>query len=70
MRKNNLAPVGRNQEIIFYKTEGIVDSAVDIYTGGIFTLGRFYVERNGARVLLQFFFNLMVFIDKRFTSGR
>jgi hypothetical protein len=55
MRQSNLAPVGRNQKLIFYKTEGMVDSAVDIDMGGIFTHGRFYIEGNSERTFLQFF---------------
>jgi len=43
--------------------ERIFDNAVDIDMGGIFVRGRCYVERNRGGVILQFFFDLMVFIE-------
>jgi hypothetical protein len=68
MRQNDIAPVSRNEKLILDHLERIFDGAVDIDTGGIFVHGRFYVERNRAGVVLQFFFDLVVFIEKRFRS--
>jgi len=65
MKQNDIAPVRGQLKPIFYNIERIFNSAVDIDMGGIFTHGGFYVERNSQRTFFQFFFNLMVFIDKR-----
>jgi hypothetical protein len=68
MRQNDVAPVSRDEKLILDHLERIFDSAVDIDKRGISVRRRFYKERNGPGVFLQFFFDLKVFIQKRFRS--